>query len=84
MRASPSPLSTGEDGHGCPQRQEARDFATNVREDNKFSDLHGLALRIRCAARVGNPVVQIHQDRPVDLRKTGAAAHLIETLLMAA
>jgi len=65
--------------------QEARAFATNVREDyaGELYDLHGVALRIRRAARLGHLSVQIHQDRPIDLRKTGAAAYLIETLLMA-
>lgn len=42
-----------------------------------------VALRIRRAARLGHLSVQIHQDRPIDLRKTGAAAYLIETLAMA-
>lgn len=65
--------------------QEARDFARNVREDyaNELYDLHGVALKIRRAARLGYLSVQLHQDRPLDLRETGAVAYLIETLRMA-
>ncbi len=64
--------------------REARDFATNVREDyaGELYDLHGVALKIRRAARLGHLSVQLHQDRPIDLKQTGAAAYLIETLLL--
>lgn len=61
---------------------EARAFAASIREDYaaELFDLHGVALRIRRAARLGHLSVQIHQDRPLDLRDTKAAAFLIETL----
>lgn len=61
---------------------EARAFATSIREDYaaELFDLNGVALLIRRAARLGHLSVQIHQDRPLDLRETKAAAFLIETL----
>lgn len=64
---------------------EARAFATSICEDYaaELYDLHGVALRIRRAARLGHLSVQLHQERPVDLKETKAAAFLIETLLMA-
>ena len=64
---------------------DARPFAQMVQEDyaSELFDLHGIALRIRRAARLGHLSLHVHQDRPLDLRETPAAGLLCRTLELA-